>query len=100
MHLPGHQDSGAAAHDGLARHPFALYLHRLGTHLQATGWMAKADTLPGTTTGSQVYQGAGNAVAMATAAVPIMAWCSLPMDRARTQRSMDSAVTSVPLADT
>jgi hypothetical protein len=37
------------------------------------------------------------ALAMATAAVPIMAWCSLPMDRARTLRSMSAAATALPL---
>ena len=38
------------------------------------------------------------ALAMATAAVPIMAWCSRPMDRARTSRSMSAARTGRPLA--
>ena len=37
---------------------------------------------------------------MATAAVPIMAWCSLPMDMARTSKSMSPASTRLPLDDT
>jgi hypothetical protein len=41
--------------------------------------------------------GMAAAVPMATAAVPIMAWCSLPMDRARTSRSMSPASTRLPL---
>ncbi|CFT93982.1 Uncharacterised protein [Bordetella pertussis] len=34
---------------------------------------------------------------IATAAVPIIAWCSLPMDSARTRRSMSPAPTCLPL---
>ncbi|MOA69251.1 hypothetical protein D3C78_1973270 [compost metagenome] len=37
---------------------------------------------------------------MATEAVPIMAWCSLPIDRARTQTSISLAATVLPLEDT
>ncbi len=40
--------------------------------------------------------GMAAAVAMATEAVPIMAWWSLPIDSARTQRSMSLAFSSVP----
>lgn len=42
--------------------------------------------------------GMAAAVPMATAAVPIIAWCSLPMDSARTSRSISPAATSLPLA--
>src|SRR5690606_11467658 len=41
--------------------------------------------------------GMAAAVAMATAQVPIMAWCSLPIDMARTLRSMSAADTGLPL---
>ena len=37
---------------------------------------------------------------VATAQVPIMAWCSLPMDMARTSRSTSPAPTALPLDDT
>jgi hypothetical protein len=40
------------------------------------------------------------AVPMATAAVPIMAWCSLPIDRARTSRSTSSALIDLPDEET
>ena len=39
------------------------------------------------------------AVPMATAAVPIIAWCSLPIDNARTSRSISLAATVLPLED-
>ncbi|MNG17246.1 hypothetical protein D3C84_1012220 [compost metagenome] len=41
--------------------------------------------------------GMAAAVPIATAAVPIMAWCSLPMDNARTSRSISSALIVLPL---
>ena len=40
------------------------------------------------------------AVAMATEAVPIIAWCSLPIDMARASRSMSPAFTGLPLDET
>ena len=43
--------------------------------------------------------GIAAAVPMATAAVPIIAWCSLPIDSARTSRSMSAAATCLPLDD-
>src|SRR5690606_4666680 len=44
--------------------------------------------------------GMAAAVPMATAQVPIMAWCSLPMLRARTHRSMSAAAMCLPLLAT
>ena len=44
--------------------------------------------------------GTAAAVAMATEAVPIIAWCSLPIDIARASRSMSAACTGLPLDDT
>ena len=44
--------------------------------------------------------GMAAAVPMATAAVPIMAWCSLPMDSARTSRSTSCAAMVLPLEAT
>jgi hypothetical protein len=41
--------------------------------------------------------GTAAAVPMATAAVPIIAWCSLPIESARTSRSMSAAATCLPL---
>ena len=37
------------------------------------------------------------AVPIATAAVPIIAWCNLPMDSARTSRSTSPALIALPL---
>src|SRR5690606_41939996 len=41
--------------------------------------------------------GIAAAVPMATAQVPIIAWCSLPIDSARTLRSMSAAAMALPL---
>ena len=41
--------------------------------------------------------GIAAAVPIATAAVPIIAWCSLPIDIARTSRSTSPAFTRLPL---
>src|SRR5690606_23504222 len=44
--------------------------------------------------------GTAAAVAIATDAVPIIAWCSLPIDSARTLRSMSAAAIALPLEAT
>src|SRR5690606_9803188 len=44
--------------------------------------------------------GIAAAVPMATAQVPIIAWCSFPMESARTLRSMSAAATALPLEAT
>ena len=41
----------------------------------------------------------GCAVPIATAAVPIMAWCSLPIDKARTNKSTSAGSTVLPLEE-
>ena len=95
-----HQYAGAAAHDGLGDLPLAVLQASLGAYPQRTRRVAETHGFAFAAAGGKVYQsvpGTAAAVPIATAAVPIIAWCSLPMDRARTRRSISPAPTCLPL---
>ena len=102
VHATFHQDAGAAAHDGLGDLPFAVHQLRLRADAQRARGVAEADLVALAPPAAWLTSvpGTAAAVAMATEAVPIMAWCSLPMDSARTSTSTSPAPIFLPLEAT
>ena len=97
-----HQHPRAAAHDGFFHAPFAVDLGRLGADSQRARRMAETHRVRAPPPAARLTSvpGMAAAVPIATAAVPIIAWCSLPIESARTCRSMSAAATCLPLDDT
>jgi hypothetical protein len=100
-HPAFHQHPRAAAHDDLVDFPLAAGLAGRRADFQVPDGCPKVTTLrsPPPAARFTSVPGIAAAVPMATAAVPIIAWCSLPIDSARTFRSIESALIGLPLDD-
>ena len=94
-----HQHARTAAHDRLGDGPLAVLALRFRADAQRADGCPKRTALRSPPPAARLTSvpGIAAAVPIATAAVPIIAWCSLPIDIARTSRSTSPAFTRLPL---